>query len=141
MGPGQRIVIPRDLDTFKSRYGDDIPLALGNDGDGNKGVYDGKLSNGGELLRLEDKDGNVIQELTYSDDAPWTSLPDGDGSTLEIIDVNGRANDAYNWRASGRIGGTPGLAGHGFVGELVINEILTHTARCDRGVVSETWRR
>ena len=127
LGPGQRIVIPRDKETFAARYGTDILLAAGDDGEGKDGVFDGKLSNGGELLRLEDADGNVIQELTFSDDAPWPSLADGDGSSLEIVDVHQEANDPYNWRPSGRIGGSPGTSGGPLVQEVVINEILTHS--------------
>ena len=127
LGPGQRIVIPRDKAAFASRYGNAIRLAAGDDGEGNRGVYDGKLSNGGEQLLLEDAAGKVILQLSFDDDAPWPALPDGDGSSLEIVDVAAAANDAYNWRPSGRVGGSPGSASLALVQDVVINEILTHT--------------
>lgn len=70
----------------------------------------GKLSNGGERLRLQMPDGVTSDELEYDDVAPWPSTPDGGGPSLERIANSSYANDPVNWRASSAAGGTPGAS-------------------------------
>lgn len=68
----------------------------------------GALSNSGETIALFDQYGNVVSSVTYTDVAPWPTAPDGDGPSLELIDVSGDLNDPANWKASCFVNGTPG---------------------------------
>lgn len=58
------------------------------------------LSNGGQRIELLNAFGTVIDEVTYSDDAPWPEEADGDGFFLELIDLALDNNDPQNWRAA-----------------------------------------
>lgn len=68
----------------------------------------GKLSNGGETLKLDDADGSTIAEFAYSDSVPWPTSPDGSGPSLTFR--GGNPNLPSNWRASTTAGGTPGTS-------------------------------
>ena len=66
-------------------------------------LYDweaGFLNNNGGTLGLRNSLGTNIDSVLYSDRAPWDSLPDGRGPSLEIIDPLKDNNVATNWRAS-----------------------------------------
>ena len=72
------------------------------------GPFQGRLSNGGERIELRDVNGRLMSELNYRDDGVWPVAADGSGASLAKAD-EGRATDlAANWRASARVGGTPG---------------------------------
>ncbi|MBW1685711.1 MAG: lamin tail domain-containing protein, partial [Deltaproteobacteria bacterium] len=49
--------------------------------------YPGELGNEGDALILEDASLVVVDELVYSDLAPWPVTPDGLGPSLELIDA------------------------------------------------------
>ena len=128
LNAGDRLVIARDKGVLRSRYGSDVRLAAGNDGQGGKdGQYGGNLANDGELIELRDNLGRVVQSFTYYDRGEWPRRPDGQGSSLELIASRGEGNDPKSWRASSEFGGSPGWAGQGFRRDIVINEMLTHT--------------
>ena len=44
--------------------------------------------------------GNIIDEVTYSDKAPWPVEADGDDYFLELIDTKLDNNDPSNWQAA-----------------------------------------
>lgn len=100
--PGRRVLLVRDLAAFTAAYGTNRPIA---------GVFanGGALNNGGELLKLEDANSGTIREFTYDDLPPWPTLPDA-GYSLVLIapETNPDHSVAANWRASVRIGGSPG---------------------------------
>lgn len=73
------------------------------------GTYTDGLSNGGETVRLVDRFGFVIHEVTYGDEAPWPTGADGDGYSIELIDPNTNLDQAAGWRLS-VLGGSPGSA-------------------------------
>jgi hypothetical protein len=111
--PGARAVVVRDLTTFKSLYGTNLPVA---------GVFTNTsaLSNGSELIKLEDADNGTIKEFTYSDQPPWPTAADGGGHSLVLIapETNPDPAIASNWRASLRPGGSPGTPDNaGFSGD------------------------
>ena len=101
LAPGERAVIVSNLAAFQARYGTIIRVL---------GEYAGSLSNSGEQITLLDSSDQIIQDFTYDDAAPWPVVADGNGSSLEVIDLNGNYSDATNWRASATLGGTPGVA-------------------------------
>ena len=74
------------------------------------GDFDFGLRNSGELVRLFDSDGLLVDSLTYGDDSPWPVEADGDGPTLELLHYSLDNTDPMHWRASIPLGGTPGRA-------------------------------
>jgi hypothetical protein len=105
LAPGERVVVARNHDAFVQRYGDQVNLA----GQYGNTPEDFKLNNAGESLRLVDRFGTLMQELAYSD--AWFPSTDGEGFSLTAIDLLAPADQwssATNWRASARVGGSPG---------------------------------
>jgi len=90
------------------------------------GPYAGRLSNGGEKIRLRDNSDRVMDALLYDDEGDWNSVPDGNGYTLAKIDPNSATWPAENWKASSQINGTPG-ADNGLAGSVAI-PTASHTA-------------
>jgi len=74
------------------------------------GPFVGALNNGGEALRIENADGRIMNEVSYSDSGDWPVGPDGSGATLAKVDQGSADNRPANWVASREIGGTPGAA-------------------------------
>ena len=74
------------------------------------GDFDFGLRNSGELVRLFDRDGLLVDSVTYQDDNPWPVAADGDGPTLELLHYSLDNADPMQWRASIPMGGTPGRA-------------------------------
>lgn len=101
------------------------------------GPYAGRLSNGGERVRLRDNSGRVMDVVDYNDGGDWPTAPDGTGKTLAKIDPDTASKPAANWTASTQINGTPG-ADNSLTGtitiptdthvlnNIVINEIMYH---------------
>jgi len=85
---GQYLVLARDAAIFRQVYGFDPHF-----------VYSGKLDDGGELVRLVDAAGTVMDEVEYSDEPPWPVLADGLGPSLEVIYPVADNNTPRNWRA------------------------------------------
>ncbi|HYW81439.1 MAG TPA: lamin tail domain-containing protein, partial [Thermoguttaceae bacterium] len=123
LAPGESVVIVADEAAFTARYGDSfqgttIRVA---------GEYEGRLSDGGEQLRLLDRFGQTIVDFEYNDSGAWPGRADGSGSSLEVLDTKGDYNDAANWRSSSEYGGSPGVEGIGPIYDVVVNEVLSHS--------------
>ena len=97
--PGARVVIVSREETFRKRYGFGITVA---------GEYTGQLSNGGERIALLSGDGAVLQELTYSDRAPWPEAADGGGASLTLTSTTADPQAFDSWVASPITHGSPG---------------------------------
>ena len=116
IGPGQYIVLASgdDPGSFRLRY---PGLQI-------YGWYDGNLSNSGEYLALYDSVWREVTSVNYSDDGVWPRLADGDGSSLELVDVLADPGAASNWVSSATKAGSPGGAGADRVAPvLIINEV------------------
>ncbi|MDA7934589.1 lamin tail domain-containing protein, partial [Akkermansiaceae bacterium] len=72
------------------------------------GPYTGALSNSGETLTLNDKNGGVMTTIEYNDGGKWPAAADGTGHTLTRINPNLSNAEWRNWAASEQPGGTPG---------------------------------
>lgn len=109
LAPGGRVVVPRNLSAFQSRYGGaalvtEQYMAVGGSN---------KLSNGGERIELVDALGNTIQDFIYDDSMPWPTSADGDGYSLELINPHVSGTDptgAISWRSSRTQQGNPGTS-------------------------------
>ncbi len=72
------------------------------------GEYEGALNNGGETIEISNLAGEIIETFTYSDDAPWPEIADGDGYSLVRIEPgNDDPNAPQAWRISALLGGNP----------------------------------
>ncbi len=60
----------------------------------------GALSNGGELIELQDGFGNIIDQVEYDDQLPWDTLADGGGPSLTLCDPDSDNSLPENWLAS-----------------------------------------
>ena len=66
------------------------------------------LTNGGELIDLVDAQGNIIDQIEYSDTWYLDAAKDGGGWSLEKKNPTAICNGASNWAAANNfIGGTP----------------------------------
>jgi len=104
-------------------------------GRGALGPFTGALNNGGEVVRIENRDQRTMNNLSYSDGGDWPIGPDGSGATLSKRDEGSADNRPANWISSREIGGTPGLANFPLSGApagedptLVFNEFSAHDA-------------
>lgn len=89
------LVVVQNPEAFAAAYGDDIPIA---------GVFNGRLANGGETIRLlaPNGEGTVVDEVTFDDETPWPVQADGQGSSLQLIDPRRDNNRLGNWEAVGQ---------------------------------------
>ncbi len=76
----------------------------------------GALSNGGELVLINTGTNAEVDRVDYDDANGWPTTPDGDGPSLELIDINGNNEDPANWEASAGFG-TPGAANTGMISD------------------------
>ena len=72
------------------------------------GPYEGRLSNGGERLRLRNNGGRLMDEVEYDDVHPWPELAEGEGRSIAKADPERASPPAEHWRPSIAPGGTPG---------------------------------
>ena len=80
------------------------------------GPYTGKLSNRVDRIALEksmnldpvtgEGSWEIIDEVNYFDQSPWTDTADGTGRTLQRVDLRRSGNDPLNWFAARP---TPGI--------------------------------
>ena len=61
------------------------------------GAYMRKLDNKSENLVLADAWGNIIDQVHYSDSLPWPTEADGEGSYLQLKDINLDNSLPENW--------------------------------------------
>lgn len=108
LAPGQRVVVVDNLEAFRLRYGQQIPVA---------GAWTGALSNSGERIILRTS-AEVIHSFSYSD--RWVALADGLGASIEFHRTSDAAlvdwENGLQWNASVP-GGTPGAAPLPLVGD------------------------
>ncbi|WP_417876698.1 choice-of-anchor I family protein [Winogradskyella sediminis] len=89
LNAGDIVLLATDKASADAFYGVsflDMPQAISN-----------ALGNGGELLEIKNSEGTVISQVEYSDDAPWPTIADGDGPSLELLNPNADFNEGTNW--------------------------------------------
>jgi hypothetical protein len=120
LGPGQHVVVVKNLEAFASRYGA-VPNVAG--------PFSGSLDNSGEHLALEGALGEPILDFDYND--TWYPTTDSLGFSLVAIDEHAPSNawgKKANWRASASPGGSPGADDPTpNIPRVWISEVLTHT--------------
>lgn len=101
--PDSYLILTRDSTLFSQLF----PEVENKTGD-----MDFGLSGDGELIRLYDETGNIIDELTYNDKSPWPIEADGLGATLALSNPGFDNSLGENWAASSGHG-TPGKMNDG----------------------------
>ncbi|MCK5077525.1 MAG: CotH kinase family protein, partial [Calditrichia bacterium] len=97
--PGGYIIICMDTVLFKNLFPDVNCIS---------GQADFGLSGGGELIRLYNNEGYMIDSLIYDDVYPWPPEADGNGPTVALKDPEWDNSLPESWAASyGH--GTPGV--------------------------------
>ncbi len=91
IGAGQYRVVSQDTTAFKNFF-TDVPL-LG-------GPLDFGFGADGEVVRLYDGGGQLIDSVRYDDSTPWPEQPDGNGPALALRQTNLDNDIAENWGAS-----------------------------------------
>ena len=97
LAPLTTLVVADDAAAFDALYGF-MPGA----------VYGGRLSNGGEQVRLVEDGGAVVADVTWGTSDPWPVTPDGNGPSLELVSAVGDLSSPSNWAASAQTNGSPG---------------------------------
>ena len=92
------VVLCSDETLFLSEF-QDVVNRIGSFGFG--------LSAAGELIRLYNADGGLVDWIAYDDSDPWPIEPDGEGPTLALMNPKMDNTLAENWAVSGGHG-TPG---------------------------------
>ena len=103
MGPGSYLVLSQFLADFQSMF-PGVSNVIGD--------FEFGLSGGGELIRLFNNSGQLVDFVEYSDIEPWPTEPDGNGPTLELRSPNLDNALASSWAAS-----LPPSAAHGTPGQ------------------------
>lgn len=123
ISPGQYIVISKDSSAFQQTYD---KTAIGNFG------FD--LSEDRDIVRINDKNGNVIDEVRYYDHNPWSPKADGTGFSLEL-QAGADSKQASSWSAC-TFGGTPksknGTAPVAGPNTIVITEINYNDSQVEK---------
>lgn len=118
LGGHQYIVIAQNEAAFRAAY-PEVNNVLGS--------FSFGFSNNSDSLILENREGQMVASLLYSDSAPWPIAADGTGRSLERLLYGQSAQNATNWM-NGCIGGSPGGPHIACDAALVVSEINYRSA-------------
>jgi lysophospholipase L1-like esterase len=129
--PQSYLVVVKNDVQFRTTYGSGKFVAA---------QYEGTLDNTGEGLVLTDRQGNVIDQVQYSNGGFWPVL--SSGQSIELIDASKNNNHPMNWEASTSPGGTPGainsMAGtFPYIPDLKVNEVLSVNTSLNKDEMGE----
>ena len=116
LAPGEYLVVAADTNRFAELHPEIIHVV---------GGWTGQLSDRGETITLRDAEGHVVDRVRYATQGDWAvrqrgplhrghrgwiwyAKHDGEGSSLELIEIHRSNNIGQNWAASLVPGGTPG---------------------------------
>ena len=72
------------------------------------GAFDFGLSSNGDMVRLYDATGELVDSVAFGVTTPWPVAPNGDGPSLELIYFNYDNTLPESWQPSAWNNGTPG---------------------------------
>ena len=87
--PGEYLVVAQNPDTILAEYGTN-----------SLGPWQGKLSNEGERIVLEDAAGKKIDEVDYGVNFPWPTAAQGEGPSMELIHPSLDNDLGGSWRSA-----------------------------------------
>ena len=109
LNSGEYLVVAQEIASFSTIH-PDVSNVVGD--------ADFGLSGGGELVRIFDASGSIVDSLTYDDSAPWPQEADAQGYTLALTDPTCDNHLPECWSASAQMNGTPGAANFPQSGEV-----------------------
>ncbi|MFC1758541.1 dockerin type I domain-containing protein [Planctomycetota bacterium] len=89
LSPGEYAVVVEDTAAFAHRYGNEIRVI---------GQWNGRLSNAGDRVTVENAAGNRMIDIPYRDGAPWPAA-DGNGKSLTRTSPVAFGSSAGSWSA------------------------------------------
>jgi hypothetical protein len=104
------LVICRDTTAFTNLFNNQEGYGVTN----YIGNFKFGLSSKGEMVRLLNSNGEIIDSLIYDDVAPWPTAPKGNGPTLELKNPKLDNRIATNWESSSNHG-TPGKQNDSYI--------------------------
>lgn len=109
---------PADLQTLYNPLGNVV------------GAYTNQLPDNGGTVRLLNRQGGIVCEVTYQAAPPWPAAADGAGHSLVLVRPSLGERHPGAWAASDLAGGSPGRGETPLASPysgLLINELLAHT--------------
>ena len=100
LGENEYLIISQDQNLFSSFHSSVNNLL---------GPMDFGLSGGGDQIRVYDRFGSLIDSVEYDDNEPWPNSPDGNGHTLELVNLDLDNALANSWAGSLNLYGSPGI--------------------------------
>jgi len=94
------LVICRDSVTFRENH----PTV-----NNHIGVFDFGLGSAGDVARLFDEYGELVDSVSFGSELPWPVEPNGTGPTLELREYQMENLNPDSWKSSLVVGGTPGM--------------------------------
>lgn len=125
LGVGEYLVLSHDLIAFDNIH----PLV-----DNVLGVVEFGLSGNNDQVRIFNASGDLIDLVSYDDEAPWSTDADGLGYTLELKNTTLDNSKAENWTTSLSKKGTPGVQN-----QIIINSIEDSEATPKEFVLSQNY--
>lgn len=98
IAPGEFIVVASDPGYVTATYGGSVRVF---------GPWQGRLSNGGDYVRLEDSNQNLADVVDYKDGGNWPLLAGGQGSSMELLHPGMDNSQPSSWRASNEANKAP----------------------------------
>lgn len=133
LAAGERVVVAKNLASFDARYSQPNSPYYQNSVR-RFGPWTGSLSNGGEELKIQSSNGELICAFSFGTTQLWPGRADGRGSSLEIVqestvprtalEKSAWLADPRQWRSSSEFHGSPGRSGLGPDNRILINEVL-----------------
>ncbi|MEN8127146.1 MAG: lamin tail domain-containing protein [Planctomycetota bacterium] len=128
LAPGDFVLVVKDQAAFEAQYGTGLNSKIA-------GTFvDSSLSNGGEVIKVEDYWNGTIIDFEYNDSRGWPIVADGAGHSIVPLSLAmeeqslGTLDYGANWRQSSYIGGSPGTEDPTApTATAVINEFMAHT--------------
>ncbi|MFL2451842.1 MAG: lamin tail domain-containing protein [Verrucomicrobiales bacterium] len=130
----ERIIVTNvDEATFRGKYTvpSDVKIF---------GPYQGSLSNAGEALELEDKNGAKVCRVRYNDRGKWPVAADGAGHSIKLKNKYLSCENFDNWIASASPGGTPGAEPAGTDGQRFSDPSLNLSEFFPIVSLGDEWR-
>jgi hypothetical protein len=99
LDPFGYLVLCRDPHSFGGVYPEVLPV---------QGGYQFGFSRDGDMVRLYDSDGNLVDEVAYGITNPWPELVTENNLSIELKDAEWDNSSGISWEASKISMGTPG---------------------------------